>query len=288
MKVVKPWWLFLMPFVCIVNCFHTSKDNFKITVKWQEMLPGIWYAEIKNPYTSKISDNIINLIKVDPRKNDVNIYSALAIDSIKRTVKDWSNDFKLNFVVNAGMYSLKNTYQSEGYMRTNSFLVNPVIKENFKMFAVFNPRDSSIFPLFKLIDTENELTSIVDNYQSAFQSIRMIDCYGKRVTWKPRRLLYNSMVILATDNSNNLIVAFIRSPISANQMSDILIHSNLDITGAMYLEGGPEAAFYLSTPDTIITRNGSYVSYTFPTDTNTRYWELPNVIGVKNRYVNYP
>jgi hypothetical protein len=89
------------------------------------------------------------------------------------------------------------------------------------------------------------------------------------------------MCVLAEDVNHNIILAFSRTPLSANQMSEVLLNIPINVHSAMYLEGGPECCLYIRTPDTLISKIGSYVSLTFPTDTNTRYWHLPNIIGFK-------
>ncbi len=268
----------------LIFIFFPAEQNHSITtytIHWKTLLPGLSIAEIQNPYHSKISDNIVTLIKVSPEYFDIDLYSAVAIDSVKRKAMEWAEDFNLQLVVNAGMYSLSDTYRSAGFMKQKGIVVEPAFKDNFKVMALFGASGSINQP-FELLDLENEDTSgILSNYASAFQSIRMIDCRGQQVIWKPKRLLYSSMCVLGKDVENNAIIAFTRTPMSANQMSSLLIRLPINIRTTMYLEGGPEACFYIKTIDTVITKIGSYVSYTFPTDTNTRYWNLPNVIGFR-------
>lgn len=275
--------LFLL-FSCSTGTENSKKHiYYPQKVEWKELLYGLYYSEVKSPYHSKISDNIVTLIKANPQFLDVDVYSNTSFDSIKRTAMTWSEDFDLNVVVNAGMYNLNNTSLAEGYLKSQNKINNGKIKESFKMFAFFKPTNNHLKP-FDLIDAENEsVQNFINKYESGFQSIRMIDCNSNQVIWKPKRIIYSSMCVLANDIENNLIIAFTRSPMSANQMSALLLHLPLNIRSAMYLEGGPEACLYIKTPDTIISKNGSYVSLTFPTDTNTKYWNLPNVIGIKKK-----
>jgi hypothetical protein len=48
----------------------------------------------------------------------------------------------------------------------------------------------------------------------------------------------------------------------------------------MYLEGGPEASLHVATPGGPVRRVGSYETGFNENDGNTRYWSLPNVLGV--------
>ncbi|NSW44539.1 MAG: phosphodiester glycosidase family protein [Bacteroidales bacterium] len=282
--ILQSWVLLLLIFWSCNIGFDDGKKNthFPKKIEWRELMHGLFYAELENPYRSKISDNIVTLVKADPKILDIDVYSNTSFDSVKRTAMCWSQDFNLNVVVNAGMYNLSNTFQAEGYLKSKKKLNNVRFKESFKMFALFKPFDSLNYTPYDMLDADIEsLEGLLDKYQSAFQSIRMIDCNGKQVVWKPRRTIYSSMCVLGIDRDNMLLLAFTRSPMSANQMSTLLLHLPIHIRSAMYLEGGPEACLYIKTPDTLISKNGSYVSLTFPTDTNSRYWNLPNVIGIK-------
>lgn len=276
--------IFLIFWSCNFGADDSKKKiQFPKKVEWKELLTGIYYAEVENPYHSKIGDNMITLVRINPEIIDADVYSATSYDSIKRTVMKWSEDYDLNVVINAGMYNLDNTLFAEGFLKSNSKMNNPRFKESFRMFAVFKPNKEKL-KIFDMVDAENEIIEgLVENYNSAFQSIRMIDCHARQVIWKPRRTIYSSMCVLGIDKNNQVVIAFTRTPLSANQMSSLLLHLPINIRSAMYLEGGPEACLYIKTPDTVIQKNGSFVSTTFPTDTNTRYWNLPNVIGFKLR-----
>lgn len=266
-------------------CFSSISSNYQIPTKllWKELLPGLYYTEIHLPYNIHISDRKLTILKINPQYYESNIYASLAIDSIKRTISQWANNFNLNIAFNAGMYSLTDTYQSIGYLKSNDSIVQSVWKDNFYVLALFQPTCNSVLP-FDMIDMANEShDSVLRCYSSAVQSIRMIDCFGKQVVWKPKRLIYSSMIVLGEDVEHNAIVAFTRTPLSANQMSHLLVNLPLNIRTTMYLEGGPEACLYVSTDDTLILKNGSWVSQTFPTDTNTQYWDLPQIIGFKYR-----
>jgi hypothetical protein len=73
---------------------------------------------------------------------------------------------------------------------------------------------------------------------------------------------------------------FARSPYTNNEMSSFLKLFSADLSTAIYLEGGPETGIMLKYNSIHIERIGSYVSDVYATDTNTRFWKLPNVIGL--------
>ena len=51
----------------------------------------------------------------------------------------------------------------------------------------------------------------------------------------------------------------------------------------MYLEGGPEASFYLSHNELMIEKMGSYETGFNENDDNNEFWQIPNVIGITKK-----
>ena len=64
---------------------------------------------------------------------------------------------------------------------------------------------------------------------------------------------------------------------------NILLQLPLSIYNAMYLEGGPEASFYLNHNGVEIQRFGSYETGFNLDDGNSSYWPIPNVIGIQKK-----
>ncbi len=89
------------------------------------------------------------------------------------------------------------------------------------------------------------------------------------------------MALIAMDLEGNTYFIFCRSPYTHNEMIVFLQQFPFKLVNAIYLEGGPETSLYVNVNGRIIEKNGSYISNSFPYDTNERFWKLPNVIGVK-------
>ena len=252
-------------------------------IDWTEIEQGLYYSELKAPFTSKVSDSKLSILKIDPEYFSIGLYAASEYDSIRRTPEHWSNDFDLVAVVNAGMFSLGNKITCMGYLKNYDHINNKKIKESYRAFAMFNPK-SDKFPQVQIIDMEEENWEYYQqNYNSMFQCIRMVDCNQKHIEWKPKIPISSSMSVLATDKKGNVLFVFTRSPYTANQMSQMLLSLPLSIYSVMYLDGGPEAVLYVSAGDTLIEKVGSWVSRTYANDDNDYMWALPNVIGVKRK-----
>ncbi len=264
-----------------VNNPETPVNSKKI--HWKELEKGLYFTEFTSPLKSKISDNKLSILKIDPRYFSFELLAASEHDSLRRTPELWSNDFNLVAVVNAGMFNLSDHITGTGFLKNYSHINNGKLRENFRAMAMFNPKSAS-FPAMNIVDMEKENWEFyMENYNSMFQCIRMIDCNQELVLWKPRIPISSSMCVLATDKKGNILFIFSRSPYMANQMSKMLLSLPLKIYSAMYLEGGPEAVLYVTAGDTLIEKVGSWVSRTYPTDKNDYMWELPNVIGVKRK-----
>ncbi|MDD2412736.1 MAG: phosphodiester glycosidase family protein [Bacteroidales bacterium] len=266
-------------FIFFIHSFYGQK----IIGTWNQLDKGIWYSEYKAIRTSNISDSKISVIKIDPSNYNFELKIASQVDSPFRTLPEWCEKESYIFGINAGMYSLANRFTATGFMRNGDYINNPVFKDAFNALLAFNPKSSS-FPKVRIIDLINEkYEDYKSEYQCYVQSIRLIDNNGKAIYWSEKSKLSCSMTLLAIDKKGNILFLFTRSPYKPNDMIDFMLLSDLQIKTAMYLEGGPEASFYINLPDTAFGKFGSYVSQTYPTDKNSEFRKMPNIIGVKQK-----
>lgn len=266
-----------------VNTSNNNSQNTPKKIIWTEIEQGLYISEFNAPLKSKVNDSKLSILKINPIFFSLELLTATEHDSLRRTPEQWSLDFNLVAVVNAGMFNLSDHITCSGYLKNYDHINSGKLRENFRAMAMFNPK-SSDFPALTIVDMEKENWSFyMENYNSMFQCIRMIDCNQELVLWKPRRPISSSMVVLATDKQGNILFIFTRSPYTANQMSSMLLSLPLKIYSAMYLDGGPEACIYVNAGDTLIEKVGSWVSPGYANDKNDYQWELPNVIGVKRK-----
>ena len=85
---------------------------------------------------------------------------------------------------------------------------------------------------------------------------------------------------MGADVSGRMLMIFCRTPYSVHDMIDMLLELPLDLHNAMYLEGGPEASFYLTSGEKEVRGFGSYETGFYESDENADFWPLPNVIGI--------
>ncbi|HNW89697.1 MAG TPA: phosphodiester glycosidase family protein [Bacteroidales bacterium] len=276
----------ILCFLVLIIFFSGKNPGNHLTqgdIEWNQLDDGLFYTEITGPHISKFSDSKVSILKIDPDFFNFELVASSESDSTLRTIRDWCELKSLTGGINAGMYSLKDHLSGVGLMQNFEHINNPVVKENFNALVVFNPKNKSLPPL-QIVDMVNQdWKSILKDYQSCFQSIRMIDNDGKAVYWEKKPELKCSMSVLAMDKPGNILFLFARSPYSANEFIDFMLKGGLQIQTAMYLEGGPEATIYVKTTKTEIEKFGSYVSYSKPDDSNSEVRKMPNVLGIRKK-----
>ena len=106
----------------------------------------------------------------------------------------------------------------------------------------------------------------------------MIDCSGNN-TWQLQQKKW-SMVLLGEDKGGNILFIFVRSPYRVHDYITMLKEMPLKLTRLMYLEGGPEASFYINHPKLKLSKAGSYETGFNENDDNKVFWDIPNMIAI--------
>jgi len=255
------------------------------TIKWEKVDEGLFYAEINAPIKSDVNDSKITFLKIDPAKYKFEIVTASQEKGTPMYLSEWCGKKNLIAGVNATMFSLRDFRTANGYLRNYNHVNNGKLKADYNSMAVFNPKAGKTVPPFQIIDMScsNDYVKLSTSYNCFAQSIRMIDCNSQKVEWKAKPNMRSSMTVLAADKEGHALFIFARSPYTANQMSDMLLALSLNIKNAMYLDGGPEASFYLCHNNYIVCKYGCYVTDTYERDDNDYYWKIPNIIGISKK-----
>lgn len=255
----------------------------KFHSQWTELEEGLWYIETDAPRKEKVGDSKISLLKINPEKFQFELTSATQSDSVAMCVVDWAEKYNFNVVINAGMYDLKRPLISKGLLQNNrEYSNNSQLYDGYNMMIAFNPLEKGL-PSFDIIDLKcTDVTTVKSQYASLAQGLRMIDCNGKPMSWN-KNPQWCSQLIVAKDKRGNIYFIFTRSPYSHNEMIDFMIHFEEPLLNAIYMEGGPQTSLFIDTKNDRIEKLGSYVSKTYPTDKNSEFWILPNVIGIRKK-----
>lgn len=258
-----------------------AKKNIYSKINWKEVNEGLYLTEIRSPIKSKFGNSKITVLKIDPEYYNFSLISSKETGEENRTAKEWAKKKNLIAVINAGMY--QGDYKtSTGFMKNYNFINNGKLNtNNYNSIIAFNRKDERV-PEFQIIDLKcQNWKKLKNKYNSFSQGIRMIDCNQKN-KWGQQNKKW-SMSAIGKDKQGNALFMFARSPYSVHDFNKIILNSKLDIYNAMYLEGGPEASFYLNSNGTNVEKFGSYETGFNENDDNNQYWPIPNVIGITKK-----
>ncbi len=173
-------------------------------------------------------------------------------------------------------------YQKDGrtsvsLMRTRDHVNNAYVSKD-KTFLVCDRLDPSAQPV-RIVDRAcDDWREAAAGYGTIVQSIRMISCRGHNV-WSQQNRRYSTAAI-AVDRDGRVLMIHCRSPYSTHDLIEHLLQLPLDITGAMYLEGGPEAQLFVGAGGVEKEFVGSFESGLWESDLNRIAFPVPNVLGI--------
>jgi uncharacterized protein YigE (DUF2233 family) len=246
---------------------------------WKKIDEGLFLCDFNSPVKSEKGDSKITILKIDPAYYKFDLFSAKEKMSANKTAKEWAAENKLIAVINAGMFR-EDEKTSTGFMKNYDFINNGKLGSDNSITA-FNRKDKSV-PEFQVIDRECEdWEKLKDHYNTFSQGIRMIDC-NRNNKWEQQDKKW-STVCIGEDKQGNALFIFSRSPYSVHDFIEILLKLPVDIQNTQYLEGGPEASFYLSDNKTVVEKSGSFETGFNENNDNDRFWEIPNVIGISKK-----
>jgi uncharacterized protein YigE (DUF2233 family) len=242
------------------------------TIPWKEADAGLLVAEFE--YVFNNDPCAITVVKIDPGQYSFKLLCATQYGKQPFTTKEWAVNHQMLAAVNAGMFQ-ENGMTSVGFMKNFDHLNNPRLSKANTVLA-FNPVDENI-PEVQIVDREcQNFNDLRQKYQSFVQSIRMISCDRQNV-WSRQDSKWSTLA-LGMDTQGNILFLFSRTPNSVHDFIEILMALPLSLKSAMYLEGGPQASLYLSTPKMTLQRDGAWGNL----EDNSLQFSLPvpNVIGI--------
>lgn len=243
---------------------------------WQKMEDGLQVAELRSQQDSATNKVNLLIVKLDPEKFRFVLMCASQNGNRKMSVKDWCERYHLLGAVNAGMYQ-QDGLTSVGYLKTNEHINNGHMNRNMAVLA-FNPVDAGM-PQIQIIDREfQDFEVFRHKYRSFLQSIRMISLENKNV-WSPQSSGWSTLAI-AIDTQGQVLLIFNESRLSVHDLIEVLLSLPLSIRNAMYLEGGPQASLYLSTPTHTIERHGLWENGLDRPGIPPIDWPIPNILGI--------
>jgi uncharacterized protein YigE (DUF2233 family) len=244
---------------------------------WQKLAEGLELGVFTAHLPSESGDSKLRVLRIDPRRYHLKLLNASADDDGRPlSAKEWSRKNGLLAAINASMYQAD--YKSSvSLMRTKSHVNNPRLSKDMAILA-FDRKQNNIPPV-KIIDRQcDDFEAWDKKYGTVVQSIRMISCTGKNVwTQQPQKW---STAAIAVDDRGMVLFIHVGSPYSTHDVIDILKNLPLNITRAMYTEGGPQAQLYIHVGEREYEFVGSYDIELRGNIKKLISRPIPNVIGI--------
>jgi hypothetical protein len=250
---------------------------------WQQLHKGLELGIFPAPIAAANGDSLVRVLRIDPEYYQLKLLNASGIENGKPlTPKQWCQQNGLVAGINPSMY--QTDYKtSVSLMRTKIHTNNPRLSKDMTILA-FDRQDAGVPPV-KMIDRQCEdFQSWKQKYGTLVQSIRMISCTGKNV-WKPQARRWSTSAI-GIDKQNKVLFIHVRALYSTYDLINILKKLPLNISRAMYTEGGPQAQLYINTGNQELELTGSYETGSNDASKGAISWPLPNVLGIIKKFNN--
>ena len=274
-------WAFLI--VSAIILFSSEKSESATTkesIFWKNLEPGLALGAFEAQISSKYSDSLISVLRIDPKYFDFKLMNASATQEKKtKSVRDWVKQNSLVAGINASMYQ-KDFMSSVSLMKTKDH-VNSKWFSKDKTILVFDPIDKGLPPV-QMVDRDcDDFSKIRKQYNTQVQSIRMVSCKQQNV-WKRQNKKWSTSAI-GWDGSGKILFIHVRSPYSPHDLINMLLKLPIDLKRAMYAEGGPDAQMFIRSKAKEYNFIGSYSTGSHESDKNHIGWPVPNVLGIKRK-----
>jgi hypothetical protein len=247
---------------------------------WQQLDKGLELGILPAPQAAAGGDSLVRVLRIDPKYFQLRLLNASQVENgIPLTPKQWCRQNGMVAAINPSMY--QTDYKtSVSLMRTKIHTNNPRLSKDMTILAF--DRQGAGVPQVKIIDRQCEdFQSWKQRYGTLVQSIRMISCTGKNV-WKPQAHRWSTSAI-GVDEQDRVLFMHVRALYSMHDLINILKKLPLNISRAMYTEGGPQAQLYINSGDQELEFTGSYDTNSNEANKDSIAWPLPNVIGILKR-----
>lgn len=240
---------------------------------WKKIDEGLFLGEMDSPK--------VTLIKIDPKYYSFKLMCATENNQLRMTPRKWSQKHNLLSAINAGMFQTDGI-TNVGYMKNFSHINSSRLNTSHKAVLAFNRVDATV-PEIQIIDLKcQNFERLKEKYHTLIQGIRMVSCWQENVWEKQGRRW--SIAAFAMDKTGNGLFTFAETPYSVHDFTHILLSLPISLYNAIYLEGGGEAALYLSANGIELEKVGSHETGLKEDGFPKIARPIPNVIGIAKKF----
>jgi hypothetical protein len=250
---------------------------------WQLLSPGMELKCLAVTRPNATAGARLTVLRIDPHLWELEIMGTSRTgETAGHTAREWCETHKLTAAINAGMFKTDGKTHV-GFMRFRDHLNNGRVN-SYQSVAAFDARDPGSLAPFRIFDLDRPgatVESILEDYRSAVQNLRLIKRPGVN-QWGQQDRVW-SEAALGEDSSGRVLFLFSRAPFSMHDLNQQLLSAGIGLVAAQHLEGGPEAQLYLRVGEMQLESFGSYETSFQENDSNAKPWPIPNVLGVRPR-----
>ena len=247
---------------------------------WKVLAPGLELREVVIPgHTESLEgQGDLAILRIDLTRFDLVLGAALKTGRAL-PMPDWVRQHGFVAAINAAMFRADDRLRSTGFMRDSQVVVNSFLHPDYGAFLVFQPRDPSL-PMVRWVDRklDEDWQDILSHYHGVIQNYRLISRERENL-WAPT-LRRHSVAAVAMDDQNRLFFIHSRPSLSLHEFAQALLDLPLNLVGAMYVEGGADAAMYVQVNNYTGRWVGEYQTDFFQSS-NKHFWPTPNVLGIR-------
>jgi hypothetical protein len=187
----------------------------------------------------------------------------------------WRDTFRLVAVTNAGMFH-------EGGDPVGLIVEDGVtLGRDNKTFAGYFAFDDAGNATIGGRDCPGfDLAELRTKYRSIVQSGRLLGCNGQALPWKDKKQ-YSAAAIGLSADKKQVVFLHARDAVTMTELAAAV--AELELSGALFLEGGPEASLVVRGSKSELARVGSFETGFVENNDNQSFWWLPNVIALEAR-----
>lgn len=170
-----------------------------------------------------------------------------------------------------------------GYLRVVEHVYSSHVN-SYQSVMAFDPKKGKEVPRFRIFDLDESgitMQSILNDYSSAVQNLRLIKKPGKN-QWSIQNDEWFEAAI-GEDKEGRILFIYSRSPLSMHDLNQELLSSGIGIVAAQHLEGGSLAQLYLNQGNAEIDLFDVYDANSDEANGNVQPWPIPNIIGIRPR-----
>ena len=277
--------LFLLGFFPVISLALLRTGTAGPTTDWQVLSPGMELKFVPIHRVEAPDSGRVTILRIDAHLWELRAIGLSSTgESASHTAREWCEAQGLTAAINAGMFKTDNRTHV-GFMRFRQHANNAAVN-SYRSVVAFDPRGANTAPfqIFDLDTPQVTIQSILKDYDSAIQNLRLIKRPGSN-QWSRQSRMW-SEAALGEDDAGRALFIFSRTPFSMHDLNEELLAAGIGLAAAQHLEGGPEAQLYIHAGNFKLEQFGSYETSFRENDSNATPWPIPNVLGVRPRQLH--